>query len=111
MSIQLPLRFLRGGSFDPRRKWLNLMLGISGLFVGAFAGVIRSSNLTLFALVSGVQWFTLGSAFMASRSYLRQSWGQDKLTPKDSIYVSAISGSIAGTAGGLLRKFLIAVAD
>lgn len=77
--------------------------GMSGLLVGAFAGVIRSSNPTLFALASGVQWFTLGSSFTASRSYIRQSWGQEKLTPKDSVYVSAISGGVAGTAGGLLR--------
>jgi hypothetical protein len=83
--------------------------GMSGLLIGAFSGIIRSSNPTLFALASGVQWFTLGSAFTASRSSIRQAWGQEKLTPKDSIYVSAISGGVAGAAGGLLRKFPVTV--
>lgn len=31
--------------------------------IGAFAGVIRSSTPALFALASGVQWFTLGGTF------------------------------------------------
>jgi hypothetical protein len=33
------------------------------MLVGAFAGVLRSSSPALFALASGVQWFTLGSTF------------------------------------------------
>jgi hypothetical protein len=37
--------------------------GMSGMLVGGFAGVIRSSTPTLFALASGIQWFTLGTTF------------------------------------------------
>jgi hypothetical protein len=41
---------------------------MSGILVGAFAGVIRSSTPILFALASGIQWFTLGTTF----------WGKSK---------------------------------
>ena len=33
------------------------------MLVGGFAGIIRSSTPTLFALASGIQWFTLGTTF------------------------------------------------
>lgn len=36
---------------------------MSGLIVGGFAGVLRGSTPFLFALASGIQWFTLGSTF------------------------------------------------
>jgi hypothetical protein len=36
---------------------------MSGLLVGGFAGIVRSSTPTLFALASGAQWFALGSTF------------------------------------------------
>jgi hypothetical protein len=39
---------------------------MSGLVVGGFGGVIRSSTPTLFALASGIQWFTLGTTFWGS---------------------------------------------
>lgn len=35
--------------------------------IGAFAGVIRSSTPALFALASGIQWFTLGTSFWGMR--------------------------------------------
>jgi len=77
--------------------------GASGLLVGAFAGVVRSSNPALFALASGIQWFTLGSTFTASRGFIRQARGDEKISPSDSISISAISGLVAGSAGGILR--------
>lgn len=80
---------------------------MSGTLVGAFSGVLRSSAPFLFALASGVQWFTLGTAFSASRGIIRQRWDGDKITPRDSISISAISGGIAGSVGGLLRRFIL----
>lgn len=77
--------------------------GFSGLVVGGFAGVIRSSTPTLFALASGIQWFTLGTTFWASRGAVIHTWGKDNITPKERISASAIAGGIAGTCGGLLR--------
>jgi hypothetical protein len=44
--------------------------GVSGLLVGGVTGVLRSATPTLFALASGIQWFTLGSTF----------WGQSQLS-------------------------------
>lgn len=46
----------------------HFCLGISGLFVGSFAGVVRSSTPKLFALASGIQWFTLGTTFAGMSS-------------------------------------------
>jgi len=96
--------------------------GMSGMVVGGFAGVIRSSTPTLFALASGVQWFTLGTTFWgmsgiysqqtkldsktftsASRGLVLHAWGKDKVTPREKISASAIAGGVGGTAGGLLR--------
>jgi hypothetical protein len=36
---------------------------LSGLVVGGFGGILRGSTPFLFSLVSGIQWFTLGSTF------------------------------------------------
>jgi len=77
--------------------------GMSGILVGAFAGVIRSSTPILFALASGIQWFTLGTTFWASRGFILQAWGKEKVTPQEKISASAVAGGIGGTAGGLLR--------
>jgi hypothetical protein len=82
------------------------MVGMSGILVGTFAGILRSTTTpALFALASGIQWFTLGSAFTASREVVLQAWGKDKVTPRDKVSASAIAGGVGGTAGGLLRKY------
>jgi len=77
--------------------------GMSGILVGAFAGVIRSNTPILFALASGIQWFTLGTTFWASRGFVIHAWGKEKVTPREKISASAIAGGVGGTAGGLLR--------
>ncbi|PSS12961.1 hypothetical protein M430DRAFT_143450 [Amorphotheca resinae ATCC 22711] len=108
------------GEKDPRRSqnglppeildivWPALQVGglsgMSGILVGTFAGILRSTTTpALFALASGIQWFTLGSAFTASREVVLQAWGKDKVTPRDKVSASAIAGGVGGTAGGLLR--------
>jgi len=96
---------------------------VTGIIFGGFAGVARSSTPTLFALASGIQWFTLASTFSgrleillvlftltniiipASRGFVLQSWGGDKVSPKEKVSVSAIAGAFAGSAGGLLSWF------
>ncbi|KAI9051589.1 hypothetical protein LZ554_004633 [Drepanopeziza brunnea f. sp. 'monogermtubi'] len=77
--------------------------GTSGLLFGGFAGVIRSNTPFLFALASGIQWSVLGGTFWASRGAVLHAWGKEKVTPNEKVSASAIAGSIAGTAGGLLR--------
>jgi hypothetical protein len=84
-------------------KKLISLIGMSGLLVGAFAGIIRSKTPVLFALASGIQWFALGSAFTATRGVVLTAWGGDKVTPRDRISVSAIAGGVSGAVGGLLR--------
>ncbi|CZS94483.1 uncharacterized protein RCO7_10089 [Rhynchosporium graminicola] len=77
--------------------------GMSGLLVGGFAGVIRSSTPFLFAVASGVQWSVLGATYCASRGFVLHAWRKDKVTPREKISASAIAGAVGGTAGGLLR--------
>ncbi|EPE35606.1 hypothetical protein GLAREA_11306 [Glarea lozoyensis ATCC 20868] len=81
--------------------------GISGTIIGGFGGVIRSKTPIIFALASGIQWFTLGTSFYASRSAILHSWTKQKpsqeITPSDKIKASALAGSTAGAFGGLLR--------
>jgi hypothetical protein len=90
------------------------------MLVGGFAGVIRSNTPTLFALASGIQWFTLGTAFWgkwspfgkthladilvsASRGFVLHAWGKDKVGPREKVSASTIAGGVGGTAGGILR--------
>ena len=53
-------------NFEVRR--LIQLLGASGLIVGGVSGVLRSTTPMLFALASGIQWFTLGSTFWGQHS-------------------------------------------
>jgi hypothetical protein len=39
------------------------MVGTIGLFVGAASGIVRSTTPVLFSLVTGAQWFALGSSY------------------------------------------------
>lgn len=49
-----------------------LGIGACGLLVGATTGILRTNTPVLFSLVSGIQWFGLGSVFygMASSIWL-----------------------------------------
>jgi len=49
----------------------DILTGMSGMTIGAFAGVIRSTTPTLFALASGIQWFALGTTFWGQPSFSR----------------------------------------
>ncbi|KAL5347629.1 hypothetical protein ACLOAV_007038 [Pseudogymnoascus australis] len=77
---------------------------ISGLLFGAVSGVIRSTTPTLFALASGLQWFTLGSTFYATRTIVLRELHADTGESARKISASAIAGGVSGGIGGLLRS-------
>ncbi|CAJ2506084.1 Uu.00g002140.m01.CDS01 [Anthostomella pinea] len=75
-----------------------------GLLVGAGSGIMRSAPPTLFALVAGLQWFALGSSYMASRSLLWHAWGgEDNMSTSDLVKASGVSGGVSGMVGGMFR--------
>ncbi len=47
-----------------------LLSGTVGLFVGATSGILRSTTPVLFSLVTGAQWFALGSSYYGKPSPL-----------------------------------------
>ncbi|KAK0630564.1 hypothetical protein B0T17DRAFT_490455 [Bombardia bombarda] len=79
-------------------------VGALGLFVGAASGIARSAPPLLFSLVSGGQWFALGSSYYASRQIAFHAMGGEKdLPPAGKVKASAMAGGFAGMIGGLLR--------
>ncbi|KFY35220.1 hypothetical protein V494_06103 [Pseudogymnoascus sp. VKM F-4513 (FW-928)] len=80
------------------------LTGASGLLFGAISGVLRSTTPTLFALASGIQWFTLGSTFWATRTLLLRELHSDTNESARKISASALAGSVSGGIGGLLRS-------
>ncbi|KAI0127899.1 hypothetical protein BJ170DRAFT_393655 [Xylariales sp. AK1849] len=80
------------------------LTGALGTVVGAGSGIMRSAPPALFALVAGVQWFALGSSYMASRSLLWHAWGgEQNLSSTDMVSASAVAGGVSGMVGGLVR--------
>ncbi|KAI1212316.1 uncharacterized protein F4807DRAFT_457816 [Annulohypoxylon truncatum] len=79
-------------------------LGAVGMMFGAGAGIVRSAPPVLFAFAAGLQWFGLGSSYMASRSVLLHSWGGEKnATSSDRVKASGVAGGVAGMVGGMIR--------
>ncbi|KAI1340455.1 hypothetical protein F5Y15DRAFT_40315 [Xylariaceae sp. FL0016] len=75
-----------------------------GVLIGAGSGIFRQAPPTLFALVAGLQWFALGSSFMASRSILWHAYGgAENITPSERIKASGIAGGVSGMVGGMFR--------
>lgn len=74
-------------------------------------------------MVSGFQWFTLGTSFWCkslglieytleakhqsvTRTATIRAWGgEDRVTLADKTKASAISGAVAGAMGGLIRTY------
>ncbi|EFX02305.1 hypothetical protein CMQ_2354 [Grosmannia clavigera kw1407] len=82
----------------------GLGAGTVGLFVGAASGIARSAAPVLFSVVTGAQWFVLGSSYSASRTALIKAWGgNDNVSQPDKVKVSALAGASAGFVGGLIR--------
>ncbi|KAI4603425.1 hypothetical protein KJ359_003235 [Pestalotiopsis sp. 9143b] len=78
--------------------------GMIGSFVGLGTGIMRNAPPALFAAFAGLQWFTLGSSFVASRSLLHHAWGgEETLRPWDKVAASTAAGGVSGMVGGLIR--------
>ncbi|ELR02343.1 hypothetical protein VC83_01389 [Pseudogymnoascus destructans] len=83
---------------------IGSLTGVSGLLFGAVGGVLRSTTPTIFALASGLQWFTLGSTFWATRTILLHELRAETGESARKISASAIAGGVSGGIGGLLRS-------
>ncbi|KAI2612804.1 uncharacterized protein GGS25DRAFT_136205 [Hypoxylon fragiforme] len=80
------------------------MTGGIGLLVGAGTGIVRSAPPVIFAIAASLQWFALGSTYMASRSLVEHAWGGEKtLGPSDAVKASGLAGGMAGMVGGMIR--------
>ncbi|KAK7938085.1 uncharacterized protein PG986_014953 [Apiospora aurea] len=80
------------------------LTGVLGAAFGAGSGIMRAAPPGLFALVAGIQWFALGSSFMASRSLLWHAWGgEEYLTAADKVKAGAAAGGVSGMIGGMAR--------
>ncbi|KAF2126552.1 hypothetical protein P153DRAFT_369243 [Dothidotthia symphoricarpi CBS 119687] len=94
---------------------------IPGTAYGAFYGTLRTQTPALFAIVSGAQWFAIGSTFWGIRTALLnrtglQNWwystrGAPLLTrsdlhpsPSDKVRASTISGALTGFNLGFLFR-------
>ncbi|KAI1265080.1 hypothetical protein F5Y18DRAFT_56927 [Xylariaceae sp. FL1019] len=78
--------------------------GGAGVLFGAGAGILRSAPPYLFAAAAGIQWFVLGSTFMASKGLICHAWGgEDTMDTSALVKASGAAGGIAGTVGGMLR--------
>ncbi|KAI3337022.1 hypothetical protein HD806DRAFT_475435 [Xylariaceae sp. AK1471] len=82
----------------------GMVTGGIGLLIGAGAGIVRSAPPTLFALFAGLQWFTLGSSYMASKGLLCHAWGgEENLSSSDLVKASGVAGGVSGMIGGMIR--------
>ncbi|KAI1457171.1 hypothetical protein F4805DRAFT_202938 [Annulohypoxylon moriforme] len=78
--------------------------GAVGMMFGAGAGIVRSAPPVIFAFVAGLQWFGLGSTYMASRGALLHTWGgEENNTSSDRVKASTIAGGVSGMVGGMIR--------
>ncbi|KAI0191157.1 hypothetical protein EV127DRAFT_428768 [Xylaria flabelliformis] len=82
----------------------GMVTGGIGLLVGAGSGIVRSAPPTLFALFAGLQWFALGSSYMASKDLLHHAWGGDEnMSSLDLVKASGVAGGVSGMVGGMIR--------
>ncbi|EYE96559.1 uncharacterized protein EURHEDRAFT_411063 [Aspergillus ruber CBS 135680] len=80
---------------------VGALSGCTGLAYGGAAGVIRSPHPVIHSISCGIHWFACGTTFWWLRSNILNMHYEDKATPKQRSYVSALSGGIAG--GGVTR--------
>ncbi|GFF47777.1 hypothetical protein IFM58399_08133 [Aspergillus lentulus] len=72
--------------------------GSAGLVYGGISGVIRSPHPVIHSISCGIHWFACGTSFWWLRSNILSLHYEDRATPKQRAYVSAVSGGIAGGA-------------
>ncbi|PSR78449.1 hypothetical protein BD289DRAFT_122469 [Coniella lustricola] len=80
-------------------------VGAVGLLFGATAGIVKGTTPILFSLSTGIQWFSLSSAFYGTRyAALARLGPVDQATPSQKLQASAIGGGVSGaTVAGILR--------
>ncbi|KAK3213743.1 hypothetical protein GRF29_28g857528 [Pseudopithomyces chartarum] len=94
---------------------------VPGLVIGATYGTLRTQTPVLFSIVSGAQWFAIGTTFFSIRTSLLNStgihnwWNVTRGAPllplpvngsshSDRIFASTISGSATGFTLGFLFR-------
>ncbi|KAK3900380.1 hypothetical protein C8A05DRAFT_35992 [Staphylotrichum tortipilum] len=82
---------------------VGVAAGTCGIFSGMTFGIIRSAPLGLFAIVSGGQWFTMGSTYTAARLTGLKYFASEEPTSREKVKVSAVAGGVAATFAGALR--------
>ncbi|PYH96203.1 hypothetical protein BO71DRAFT_321445 [Aspergillus ellipticus CBS 707.79] len=82
---------------------VGALSGSAGLLYGGIAGVIRSPNPVIHSLASGIHWSLCGTSFWWLRTNILKLHYEDKATPKQRSYVSALSG---GAAGGVTTRVI-----
>ncbi|PWY88938.1 hypothetical protein BO70DRAFT_377418 [Aspergillus heteromorphus CBS 117.55] len=75
---------------------VGALSGSAGLIYGGISGVIRSPNPVIHSIASGIHWSVCGTSFWWLRSNLLSLHYEDKATPQQRSYVSALSGGVAG---------------
>ncbi|KAH7037824.1 uncharacterized protein B0I36DRAFT_359464 [Microdochium trichocladiopsis] len=81
------------------------MAGTFGAVSGAAVGIIRSSPVTMFAAITGIQWFSLAFSYVGSRELLYHAWnGEENLSKTEKVLASGVAGGVAGMSGALLRS-------
>ncbi|KAI0480549.1 hypothetical protein GGR56DRAFT_279155 [Xylariaceae sp. FL0804] len=79
--------------------------GCAGVLFGAGSGIIRATRTpVLFAVVAGLQWFSLGSTYIASKSLLWHALGgEENLSRPKLAMASGVAGGVSGMVGGMFR--------
>ncbi|KAK7747108.1 hypothetical protein SLS62_009163 [Diatrype stigma] len=92
------------GNLNPSMKAGRLRTGVMGTVFGAGAGIMRGTAPALFALVAGLQWFSLGSTYIASKGLISRAWGgEENLRQSDFVKASGVAGGVSGMVGGMFR--------
>ncbi|OMP83774.1 hypothetical protein BK809_0005155 [Diplodia seriata] len=93
---------------------VGALAGGGGLLLGGAQGIIVSGSPALFALFAGVQWFTAGTAYWATRSAILNRQGLrawldlkrgappdaskvDTFSPSEKVRASAVAGGFSGS--------------
>ncbi|KND89078.1 hypothetical protein TOPH_06280, partial [Tolypocladium ophioglossoides CBS 100239] len=78
--------------------------GGAGVLAGVGGAIARDTNPLASGVLSGVQWFTLGTSYWFTRTVAMRAWGGgEHMRPVDKTKASAIAGSAAGAVAGLMR--------
>ncbi|OJI99199.1 hypothetical protein ASPVEDRAFT_38665 [Aspergillus versicolor CBS 583.65] len=75
---------------------VGALSGSAGLVYGGISGVIRSPHPVIHSISHGIHWFACGTSFWWLRGNILNAYYEDKATPKQRTYASAVSGGISG---------------